>query len=77
MTITEYRCDLTIDLEEAIDMTDKKFDNIRAIATYKSGREERVTGKLKADQTPEKKFNDKVASLRAFPTVDKVVLEKF
>lgn len=73
-----YRCDLTIDLEEAISMTDqKKFDNIRAIATYKSGREERVTGQLKTDQTPYKKFTDKVDALKAFPTVEKVKLEKF
>lgn len=64
----DYRCTKTIDLEEII-MTQEKHENIRAVVTYKSGREETFSGKLQKDGTPYKTFASKVADLRAFPTV--------
>lgn len=59
-------------------MTDqKKYDNIKATATYKSGREEVITGKLKKDQLPYAEFSKKLKALKSFPTVDNVAIEKY
>lgn len=52
-------------------------ENVRATITYKSGRKEVMTGKLRTDQRPYKRFEEKLGQLRDFPTVEKIVLETF
>lgn len=51
-------------------MEKKNLTNIKAIATYKSGRKETIHGKLKANQEPYSGFQERLSALRNFPTVE-------
>ncbi len=87
------RCPDTIDLEECIEMKDKRYSQIgmikppankkkevtqiRATVTYNSGRTESFVGKLNAKKRPYKKFENKLAQYRGFPTVVNINVEMF
>lgn len=75
----EYRCHLTIDLEEYIMSFDKpdKYDNIEAIVHYKSGRTEIFHSRLNNNQQPRKAFCERMQALKDFPTVTKIDFRKY
>lgn len=67
------KCNETIDLEDYIRMKNQsEKQNIRIIATYKSGREETYTHKLNKGGSVKKDTNELISALRSFPTVDSV-----
>lgn len=73
------RCKDTIDIEDFIAMQDKKEQptKIKAIVTYKSGRTEEVHGKINKSGIADAKFSKAVSAAKAFPTVEKVQVEKY
>ena len=72
-----YRCELTIDIEEMIQMSyEKKETKAIGKAVYKSGRVEEFSCNLRACGNPTKQFLEKQRDLEAFPTVVRVDVER-
>ena len=72
----EYRCDLTYDIEELIEMSKEEPTKIKVTATYNSGRIEEINGNLNKGGIPCKKIQDQILALKSFPTVCSVDIEK-
>ena len=73
-----YRCEETIDLERLIEMKDEEaYTRATATVVYNSGRTEEFSCDLRADKTPTKKFEKKVAALRAYPKVKKIEVVRY
>lgn len=76
----EYRCNQTVDLEEAIAMTmnnQKQPENAKIIAEYVSGRIEEHHSKLNRGGVYKKSFYDLYKKLLDFPTIRSVKIVKY
>lgn len=72
-----YRCHETIDLEDMIKMKQEQFCTKSTAKVYwKSGRIEEFSADLNKGGEFKKSFADKVAAHKAFPTVERVEVEK-
>lgn len=73
----QYRCNKTIDLEEAIKMKKDVYDKHgTATVKYKSGREEVSPVLINQNGLIHKASDKKMRAFRNFPTVESVTINK-